>query len=286
MQNWEHVEYILSRMNQQPQQSHGCDFSRVRSWYLDGNASHFRQTIAMSAFITPELNGSIFNQHMRNFAGKVKYKSHYKGLIESAAMGLNFKQTFSRFSSKTPWDDSDDRFEYFKSAVLPWIGRVNRASSRSSPLGLLLFVPVYADWLRIRNHFAFSNDPVTQSIPYGLISEYTEPPDVQRARAHFQDGRISVIIYSGRAHHFRRYNLHGVKRVLMYGLPDNPRFYSEMTEGFIGRSISEGKADPNLSCSSHALFSQWDVLKLERVVGSDRVREMVAESKSKSFEFV
>ncbi|KAG6335257.1 hypothetical protein ID866_3832 [Astraeus odoratus] len=39
MQNWDHVQFVLSHMNKLPNESHDTDFSRIKPWYLDGQYS-------------------------------------------------------------------------------------------------------------------------------------------------------------------------------------------------------------------------------------------------------
>jgi U3 small nucleolar RNA-associated protein 25 len=274
MQNWEHVEYIFEHLNLQPKEAHGCDFSRVRSWYLDNNAKYFRQTIALAAFNTPELNTLFFNKS-RNWAGKIKISINYPGAIQE--LGLKVKQTFSRLESLSFASDPDARFTYFTTAVIPSLTRSAKDST-----GTVIFIPSYLDFVRVRNYF--STSPATTSLSFGSISEYTSVRDVTRARSHFFSGRHSVLLYTERAHHFRRYQLRGVRKVIMYGLPDNPIFYKEIVGGYLGRSVQEGKLEPGEG-SARVIFSKWDILKLERIAGTERVGKMIKE-KGDTFDFL
>ncbi|TGO69183.1 hypothetical protein BOTNAR_0014g00350 [Botryotinia narcissicola] len=274
MQNWEHVEFIFDHLNLQPKEAHGCDFSRVRSWYLDNNAKYFRQTIALASFNTPELQTMFYTQS-QNWEGKAKVTSTYPGAIQE--LGLKIKQTFSRIDTESIVSDPESRFEYFTSAIIPTLTRRSKDSS-----GTLLFIPSYMDFVKVRNYF--STSATTSSLSFGSISEYTTPKEVARARSHFFSGRHNVLLYTERAHHFRRYQIRGVKKVIMYGIPENPIFYKEIVGGYLGRSVREGDLEPGAG-SVRAVFSKWDSMKLERIAGTERVNKMIKE-KGDTFDFL
>jgi U3 small nucleolar RNA-associated protein 25 len=74
-----------------------------------------------------------------------------------------------------------------------------------------------------------------------------------------------------------------VKRVVFYGVPENPRFYEEVV-GFVGKTLERGEVERRevwVRCA----FSKWEVQALERVVGSKRVGKMVGD-KGDTFDFV
>ncbi|CAN9322569.1 unnamed protein product [Alternaria alternata] len=273
MQNWEHAEFVFEHLNLQPKDSHGCDFSRVRNWYLDGHAGFVRQTIVLSAFLTPKIN-TLYNRHMRNFAGRLKYTAdNTAGLIETLSYGV--KQTFLRFDSPSHLTDPDARFKYFSTTILPSITRLPKPVEGG--LGVLVFIPSYLDFVRVRNSL------VDTDIAYASISEYTDATDVRKARSHFMNGKHSVLLYTGRAHHFHRYNLRGVKRVVFYGVPENPIFYDEVV-GFVGKSVERAEIS-RAEASVKVCFSRWERLELERIVGGKRVGKMVGD-RGDVFDFV
>lgn len=279
MQNWDHIDYIFEHLNLQPKEAHGCDFSRVRNWYLDGNAKYLRQTILLSGFNFPSLN-RLYTHHMSNVSGKVKYAREVEGAMID--LGVSIKQTFSRFDFSSAVTEPDNRFKYFSTAVVPSLLKNSRRGAAEGQ-GVLIYLPSYADFVRVRNYLASSS--ATQEISFGSISEYTSVQDVTRARSHFFSGRHSVLLYTERAHHFRRYHLKGVKRVILYGLPENPTFYQEVAGGFLSDSITAAKLDAR-DASVRALFSKLDILKLERIVGTSRYLSMLREKRGDTFDFV
>jgi len=286
-QNWEHVEYIFDHLNKQPREAHGCDFSRVREWYLDNQADHFRQTLIFSAFNTPEL--AELHRRGKNWAGRLRIQPEYHGVIQELAP-VKAKQTFSRFDAPSIADEPDARFAYFTSAVIPSLLKLaSRKGSKGSSSGgdgagggTLIFIPSYLDFVRVRNYFSTSD--AMETLSFGAISEYADVREASRARSHFLSGRHKVLLYTERAHHFRRYVIPGVRRVIMYGLPDNPLFYREIVAGYLAKSEQDMRLEPGRG-SVRVMFSKYDVLKLERVVGSKRVGKMVRE-RGDTFDFI
>ena len=56
-----------------------------------------------------------------------------------------------------------------------------------------------------------------------LYHEYAETKDVNRARSSFYTGAARVMLYTERAHFYRRQKIRGIRDLYFYSLPDRER---------------------------------------------------------------
>ncbi|WWC93486.1 hypothetical protein V866_000321 [Kwoniella sp. B9012] len=282
MQNWDHVQFIFNNMNKIPKSPHGCDFSRVKPWYLEQQAQYLRQTILLSRYDTPE-SRALFNRHCYNLQGKIRLeRTDYEGVLGRVRSGV--RQVFERIDLEGPKalsgpaavEEVDTRLEWFTKKTIPALLR-----SAISRQNTLIIVPSYFDFVRLNNYLR-KNDVFT----YASISEYSSNAEISKARTLFFKGKKSFLIVTERFHFYRRYKIRGAKTLVFYSLPDHAQFYSEfLNTPFLG-SKGQGEVEVDeAEVSSRVLFSRFDALKLERVVGSVNARRLLTSGEGR-FEFI
>lgn len=282
MQNWEHAAWALQQLNRIPEQPHGCDFSRVKPWYLDGQAGFLRQTLLFGRYDSPDFR-ALFAAGA-NVAGKARLDAGpgLGGVLDRVRPGV--RQAFERVGTEqrgmgadAALEELDARFEHFTKRTLPALLR-----SAVQRQHTLVVVPSYFDFVRLTNHLKKQG-----TLSFAAVSEYSSNSEISRARTLFFKGKKDMLFITERFHFYRRYRLRGAKTVVWYALPEHAQFYAEfLATPFLpgkGQTAADVDVDP-AEVSSRALFSRFDVLKLERVVGHTDARLMLASNDTK-FEF-
>ncbi|KAK9090196.1 hypothetical protein Sjap_023373 [Stephania japonica] len=254
MQSWAHVKTVVEHLNKIPSKSHGTDVMRIRQWYLDGHARFYRQTILLGYLLTPDIN-ALFNHQCFNYQGKVKSVTEFKGVLPKVL--LQVRQIYERFDVSSIIDADDARFDYFVQKVFPKI-------KDSLQGGTMLFISSYFEFIRVRNFLK------SQEASFCLLGEHAKSSDISRARIWFFEGTRKMILYTERFHFFHRYKIRGVKNLIMYSLPERKEIYPEI--------INMLEESDNMTCT--VLFSRFDQLRLERIVGTKPLKRMISSDKS------
>ena len=264
MQNWAHVTTVMAALNQVPYQQHDVDIMRVREWFLAGQAKYYRQTIVMGSFASAEMN-ALVTRGCCNHAGRFCIAPVHRGVLGQIVPQV--RQVFERLhvgassasgAASGPAGDPEARFQHFKNILWPRI----RESARGG--GQLIYIPSYFDFVRVRNFLR------AESASFLGLSEYTERADMARARSYFADGRRRVLLYTERAQFYNRHRIRGVKDILFYQLPEHPQFYEELV------NLLEEESMPGVGlATATVVYSRYDALRLERVVGSERAKTMM-----------
>jgi hypothetical protein len=173
----------------------------------------------------------------------------------------------------------------------------------------VLFVPSYLDFVRLRTFFKNKNAQVA------FISEYSEKKDCQRARHSYETKEKPILMISERAIIFDKIKLRYASNVVMYGLPESPDTFTDVLcditkeEGWesimkvrvnLIKNSGKGAADDetiiketqkllkekktaSMTKSVVGLFSKFDGLTLERVVGTAAYKKMLNNEAKDSF---
>ncbi|EJD03205.1 digestive organ expansion factor [Fomitiporia mediterranea MF3/22] len=247
MQNWEHLQFVLSNLNTLPKETRDTDFSRIKPWYLDGHACYLRQTIMLSPFETPEFR-HVFND-LKNVGGKKKVEGPYAPV--QVPEGIS--QSFTSFECSNHKEEADKRFEHFGTKLFPAV-----LKSAVQSTNTLIFVPSSYDFIRVENHLRKSG------VSFVVLSEYSSNQDISRARQAFFSGKKAFLLISERFHFFRRYKLRGIRNLIFYGLPDHTQFYTELLSFPF---LDDGVEASDVTC--RALFCKYDWMRLERIAGTE-----------------
>ncbi|XP_014274794.1 U3 small nucleolar RNA-associated protein 25 homolog [Halyomorpha halys] len=264
MQNWEHVLHVMEHMHLQPQRSHDTDLSRARTWALNGWARYYLQSLVFSANPLPEVTG-LFNSKLNNYNGKIIITNPViPGSISQVI--VHAPQMFHYISSSNVTEAIDDRFQSFISNILPRLKESNQKH-------VLIYIPSYFDFVRLRNYFK------KQELYFVQICEYTNEKKIVRARSKFFHGETQYLLYTERFHFFRRIQLRGIEHLIFYQLPSFPLFYSEMCN-FLQDHKKDGKGNHEHKMSIDVLYTKFDVTQLAGVVGTERATRMLTSEKS------
>lgn len=325
-------QFIFSKLNVLPSDAHGCDFSRVKPWYLDGQAQFLRQTVLLSSYETPEMR-SLFNKTLVNVQGKVRTEGGYDGELNKVRRGVRqvslissllqlffsadvsvagSNQTFTRFESSSPLAEPDVRFTQFTEKIMPTVLKSAVMKERT-----MVVVPSYFDfvrvqaWFRKQGNISFASISECVVLPFQSIengarltsfcfslhlscNRYSSSQEISRARTSFFKGTKNFLLITERFHFYRRYRLRGARTYLFYALPDHALFYPELiaaaflrrTEGQLADAADDEVVEVE-DVQVKALFSKWDWMKLERIVGTANGKRMLdVQAGESNFSFV
>lgn len=87
------------------------------------------------------------------------------------------------------------------------------------------------------------------------------------------------MLYSERAHFFRRTRLKGIRHLIMYQPPTWPHFYAEMLN--LMQDANQNPRDGiNNTMSVTVLYTKYDMLQVASIVGTKQASEMAQSTKS------
>ena len=139
----------------------------------------------------------------------------------------------------------------------------------------MLFVPRYFDFVRVRQLL------IAEDVPFVAVSEYSTPQQASRARTSMQKKEVPLLIYTERAHFFRRHAMRGARHLAVYSPPSYAHFYTELLQQLDRASANSASSAAAAAGAPHdstcvLLFCRLDTYPLQRLVGDQRASRMLS----------
>ncbi|KAG6840475.1 hypothetical protein C0991_006458 [Blastosporella zonata] len=252
MQNWDHVKFIMSHLNELPKESRDTDFSRIKPWYLEGHAGYLRQSIFLAAYETSEAR-ALYNNSLLNVAGKIRTQKHWSPV----GVPEGIQQSFVHFDCVSPKDEAEKRFHHFTTQLLPAVLKSAVQSANTA-----VFIPSSFDFIRVENYFKKHS-----GVTFAVLSEYSTNQDISRARQAFFQGKKSFILISERFHFYKRHvpSLTSSDHCCSCGY-----FFTEFLSYPF---LDEGVDSSDVTC--RVLYSKYDWFRLERIAGTEAAAGLI-----------
>lgn len=264
MQNWDHVLHVLDHLHLQPKKTHKTDFSRVRSWAINGWSKYYRQTLIFSGVEMPELK-SVINKRCFNYAGNVCVRNKMRlGALREVVVQV--PQFFHRFKATSIVSSVDDRFECFVKEILP--RHRDKLMSQT-----LIYVPSYFDYVRIRNYFK------KEDIGFVQICEYSKEAKIARARDMFFHSEAHFLLYSERVHFFKRLRVKGIRHIIFYQPPTYAHFYTELCN-LMQECYQNKYGGSEFNMTVTIIYSEYDRHTVTALLGDVRAAEVFESTKT------
>lgn len=131
---------------------------------------------------------------------------------------------------------------------------------------IVIFVRSYFEFVKIKEFLLRVNASAE------CISEHTKKPKVQSRVAGFNAGKFRILLLSERAYYYSICQIKKMQHLYFYSLPTNSFIYHEL--------LSEVTKDRNFVLISDsyirnkivAIYTKYDLMALERVVGTRKAQ--------------
>ncbi len=210
--NWSLIESLTKRCNCAIKHIGEADISRLQSQYLNTESKFLRQTIAISEIAFPDLN-SFFRRFCFNPRSALVIPT-YSGVLKPIASNQS-RHVFQKVAFSDIAKAAEERVVAFANLLNMMIKSDKKGLKKnlkkvmilfftsSMRIGILVFVPNYFDFLKLRKHL---NE---MEVSFAHICEYTDRKESIRDFKDFKNKVASVLLYTERRHFYHRSRIAG-----------------------------------------------------------------------------